>query len=263
MKKLHFIIGLLLLVTLQAYGQFIIPPKPVDNLQTSLYDYASLLDQSQRVSLESKLLRYADSTSTQIVVFIVKSTKGDDISMVSTQWGQKWGIGQEKEDNGIVILLAVEDRKVDISTGYGIEYRMTDLLSERIINGVMIPQFKAGNYYAGLNDGVDAIFKVLMGEFTESRDFTKEDFPWSSLIIFGVFLFFIILSASKNNRNNGGRGGGNPSLLDIIILSNMGRGSMGGGFGGGGFGGGSSGGGGFGGGFGGGGFGGGGASGGW
>ncbi|MGJ8684601.1 MAG: TPM domain-containing protein [Nonlabens sp.] len=263
MKKIYTILGVFLLVSMQALGQFTIPEKPTGSKQTAVYDYASQLDQSQRVALENKLLRYADSTSTQIVAFIIKSTNGDDISMVSTQWGQKWGIGQAQEDNGIVLLLAVDDRKVDISTGYGIEYRMTDLMSERIINRVMIPQFKSGNYYAGLNQGADAIFQALNGEFKETRDFSQEEFPWQVLIFFGVVLLFIILSASKNNRNNGGRGGGSPSLLDIIILSNMGRGSMGGGFGGGGFGGGSSSGGGFGGGFGGGGFGGGGASGGW
>jgi len=260
MKRICTILGIFLLISLQAVGQFTIPDKPSGNEQKAVYDYINLLDQSQRTTLTNKLEKYADSTSTQIVVFIVDTTKGDDISMISTQWGQKWGIGQEKEDNGIVILLAVEDRKVDISTGYGIEYRLTDLMSERIINRIMIPQFKAGNYYNGLNLAADSIFQALNGEFEETRDVSTDKFPWSILIGLSFFLFFIILRASKNNNNNGGRGGGSPSLLDVIILSNMGRGSMGGGFGGssgGGFGGGFSGG------FGGGGFGGGGASGGW
>lgn len=263
MSKIQFILGLFLLISLQSLGQFTIPEKPAVGDQTSLYDYALLLEESQRIALENKLVRYADSTSTQIVVFIIDSTNGEDISMLSTQWGQKWGIGQAKEDNGIVLLLAVEDRQVDISTGYGIEYRMTDMMAERIINRVIIPQFKVGNFYKGLDLAADSIFQILTGEFKESREFSKEKFPWQTLIFFGVILLFIILSANnKNNRKNGGRGGGSPSLLDIIILSNMGRGSMGGGFGGGSSGGGF-GGGGFGGGFGGGGFGGGGASGGW
>lgn len=259
---MYSILGILLLVSLQVLGQFTIPDKPALAQQSAVFDYASVLTESQRVSLEQKLVRYADSTSTQIVVFTIDSTNGEDISMLSTQWGQKWGIGQANEDNGIVLLVAVKDRKVDISTGYGIEYRMTDMMAERVINRVIIPQFKSGNYYAGLDLAADAFFKILNGEFTESRDFNEEEFPWSMLLMLGVFLFFVILSTSKSNKNNGSRGGGSPSLLDVIILSNMGRGSMGGGFGGGSFGGGSSGGG-FGGGFGGGGFGGGGASGGW
>ena len=245
------------------FAQFTIPEKPKNKAdQTSLYDYIHVLPPSQKNALESKLIRYADSTSTQIVVGIIGTTNGDNLDMVGAKWGHEWGIGQADKDNGILILLATEDRMVDINTGYGIEYRMTDLMSERIINRIMIPQFKQGNYYAGLDQGTDAIFAALNGEFTEDRDFSKEGFPIELVILIIFIILIIALSAKKNGR--GGRGGRNngTSLLDVIILSNMGRT---GGFGGGGFGGGGGafGGGGFGGGFGGGGFGGGGASGGW
>ena len=154
-------------------AQYEIPPKP--EKQTSLYDYIDLLTPSQKSALESKLVRYADSTSTQIVCIIIGSTNGEDISMLGAEWGQKWGIGQKGEDNGIVITLAKDDRKVDINTGYGIEYRITDLMSERIINRIMIPEFKEGNYYEGLDKGSDAIFAALKGEFKEDRDFGKKD----------------------------------------------------------------------------------------
>ena len=121
-------------------AQYEIPPKP--SVQTSLYDYINLLTPSEKSALENKLVRYADSTSTQIVCIIIGSTNGEDISMLGAEWGQKWGIGQSGEDNGIVITLAKDDRKVDINTGYGIEYRVTDLMAERIINRIMIPEFK-------------------------------------------------------------------------------------------------------------------------
>nr|WP_121908673.1 TPM domain-containing protein [Ulvibacter antarcticus] len=243
-------------------AQFTIPEKP--QIQTSVYDYVSLLTPSQKTSLENKLIRYADSTSTQIVVAIIGTTKGEDISLLGAKWGQKWGIGQADEDNGIIILLARDDRKIDINTGYGIEYRITDLMAERIINRIMIPQFKTGNYYAGLDQGADAVFAALNGEFKEDRDFKKKSNGGSFQSIFVIIIFIVIiiaLSSKKNGRGgkNGGRRTGS-SLLDIIILSSMGRtGGFGGSSGGGSFGGG----GGFGGGFGGGGFGGGGASGGW
>ncbi len=171
--------------------------------------------------------------------------------------GQKWGIGQGGEDNGIVITLAKDDRKVDINTGYGIEYRVTDLMAERIINRIMIPEFKTGNYYSGLDKGSDAIFAALKGEFKEERDFGKKE--GIKIPFFIIFIFIIIIFALIRKGGKGGKGGGGGGLLDIIVLSSLGRGGFGGG--GGSFGGG--GGGGFGGGFGGGGFGGGGASGGW
>jgi uncharacterized protein len=243
-----------------ANAQYDIPEVPKE--QTSVYDDVDLLTLSQKNALESKLIRYADSTSTQIVVAIISSTKGEDISFLGAKWGQKWGIGQADEDNGILILLAKDDRKIDINTGYGIEYRISDRDAERIINRVIIPEFKSGDFYGGLDAGADAIFAALNGEFNEDRDFSKKNGSIMPFILFFIFIIIIISLTSKKN-GRGGKGGGprsaGSSLLNIIILSSMGRT---GGFGGGGFGGGSSGGG-FGGGFGGGGFGGGGASGGW
>lgn len=237
-----------------ARGQYDIPPKP--KVETSVYDYINLLTPSQKSSLENKLIRYADSTSTQIVCIIIGSTQGEDISMLGAKWGQKWGIGQKGEDNGIVITLAKDDRKVDINTGYGIEYRITDMMAHRIINQIMIPEFKTGDFYAGLDKGSDAIFLALKGEFKEERNFKKDE-----RVGFPIVLIFIVIIVLLMLFKKGGRGGGSGGLLDILILSSLGRGGFGGrGMGGGGFGGG---GGGFGGGFGGGGFGGGGASGGW
>lgn len=254
--KILFVLIAIAFFSESVSAQYEIPPIP--SVQTSLYDYVNLLTPSQKTELENKLIRYADSTSTQIVCIIIGSTNGEDISMLGAEWGQKWGIGQKGEGNGIVITLAKDDRKVDINTGYGIEYRITDLMSERIINRIMIPEFKNENYYAGLDKGSDAIFAALNGEFKEDRDFGKKDsgkFPF-----FIIFVFIIIILALIRKGGKGGKGGGGGSLLDIIVLSSLGRGGFGGG--GGSFGGGGSGGG-FGGGFGGGGFGGGGASGGW
>ncbi|MFD1292285.1 TPM domain-containing protein [Lutibacter holmesii] len=248
-----------------AFGQFEIPQKP--KLQTSVYDNAKVLSSTEKATLEQKLIKYSDSTSTQIVLITIESLKGENINILAANWGHSWGIGQEKEDNGIVILLAKDDRKIAIQAGYGIEHLLTDALSKRIIERVIIPEFRKGGYYAGLDKGTYAIFEVLNGSYKNNQP-AKGD---SSGIPFGVivFIIFIVLMLvfSKKNKgggNNRGNRSGTGSLLDAIILSNMGRGGFGGG---GSFGGGSSGGsfggGGFGGGFGGGGFGGGGASGGW
>ena len=256
---------LLVLVTvlssLGGMAQFRIPEKPAGSKQTSLYDYVDLLEPSQAKALEQKLIRYSDSTSTQIVIAIISSTQGEDIQYLGAQWGQKWGIGQEQEDNGILVLLARDDRRIGINTGYGVEEFLTDALSKRIIEQIILPEFRNGDYYGGLDRGADAIFQVLTGQFKSDGGSGPGEFPSDALFPILFFIIIIILLATKKNK--GGRGPGSrrgPDIWDMIILSNMGRSGSSGGFGssGGGFGGG-----GFSGGFGGGGFGGGGSSGGW
>ena len=238
---------------------FEIPEKP--EFQTSVYDYINLLSTSQKSNLESKLVRYSDSTSTQIVIAIVSSTEGENINYLAANWGEKWGIGDAQKDNGISVLLAKEDRKIAIQNGKGVEYLMTDFQSKRIIERIIIPEFKKEDYYRGLDKGADYIFKTLNGEFKGTRKQESEFDP--GIIIFVIIVIVILILLSRGNKNNGKggkrfrRGSLADIIFDTIILSNAGRG---GGFGGS-SGGGSSGG--FGGGFGGGSFGGGGASGGW
>lgn len=244
-----------------AFAQFEIPPIPKE--QTSVYDYANVLKSSEKAALEEKLIKYSDSTTTQIVVVTVESLKGEDVGVLATNWGHKWGIGQEKEDNGVFILVSKNDRMMSIRPGYGVEDKLIAAICGQIIDNIITPEFKAGSYYKGLDKGADAIFDVLKGKYKGTRKSDKGESNPGGLIFFIIIfvVLIIIISKNKNNRNGGNRGGG-LDLSDIIILSSLGRGSgSGGGFGG--FGGGSSGGGGFGGGFGGGGFSGGGASGGW
>lgn len=259
-KIKYFLLLVSLFSSLWGMAQFQIPEKPATNKQTSIYDYVNLLERSQTEALEQKLIRYSDSTSTQIVIAIIATTEGEDIQYLGAQWGQKWGIGQEQEDNGILILLAREDRRIGINTGYGVEEFLTDALSKRIIEQIILPEFRNGDYYGGLDRGADAIFQVLTGQFKSSGSTPSDEFPLISLLPFLLFIIFVILLASRKNKGGRGPGGRRgPDIWDMIILSNMGKSGSSGGFGsGGGFGGG-----GFSGGFGGGGFGGGGSSGGW
>lgn len=273
MLKPHYIIITVFLsfissICFTANAQFDIPPIPTE--QTSVYDYVNLLSASEKSNLEQKLIRYSDTTSTQIVIAIIATTKGENIGLLAPKWGQEWGIGQAKEDNGVFILLASEDRQIWISPGYGVEDRLTAGITGEIVRNVIIPEFKRGDYYQGLNNGSDAIFEVLIGKYQASRqaDASGDAFPVLFFLVL-LFIFIIFIIAITKNRRGGGNGrGGNrsngTSLLDAIILSNMGRGSYGGRSSGGGlFGGGSSGGSFGGGGFGGGGFSGGGAGGSW
>jgi uncharacterized protein len=249
MKKL---VLLFVFCGIYVQAQFTIPDKPI--FQTSVYDYADVLNPSEEKELEFKLIRYSDSTSTQIVVISVEDLKGEDIGILTPEWAQEWGIGQEKEDNGILILLSKKDRKIWIAPGYGVEERLTAGINGELTRNIIMPEFKAGSYYKGLDKGADAIFKVLQGKYKGSRK-KESNFPVGIIVVIVVFL---VLVFSKRNGGGNGNNSGGLDLGDMIILSSLGR--SGGGFGGGSFGGGS---GGFGGGFGGGGFSGGGAGGSW
>lgn len=250
----------LLFTSLSGFSQFTIPEIP--KLQTSVYDYANVLSPEEKIQLEEKLIRYSDSTTTQIVVITIESLKGEDIGILTPKWGHAWGIGgTKKDDNGVIILLAKKERKIWISAGYGLEDRLTAGIGGEITRNIIIPEFKAGSFYKGLDKGTDAIIEVFKGKYKGTRKKDKQgDFPILPIIIVIIILIVIFSNNKRNGGGNSGNRGGGLDLSDIIILSSLGRnsgGSFGGGFGG------SSGGGGFGGGFGGGGFSGGGSGGSW
>jgi len=262
-NSFHFTLLALLLVfaSMSSFGQAEIPKKP--NFISPVIDSVNLLSGFEKEALYTKLKSYSDTTSTEMVVLIQSTTFGENIAYYGAQLGEKWKIGQEKEDNGILVLVAKDDRQVTIQTGKGVEHLLTDALSKRIITNIITPQFKQGNYYEGLDRGTSAIMQVMNGEYKGSSNNSNEE---SGIPIFFIIIFFVVLVIILSNRNKGrgGRGGGHRgsvggSIFDTIILSQSGRS---GGFGGG-FGGGSSSSGGFGGFGGGGSFGGGGASGGW
>ncbi|TRX03953.1 TPM domain-containing protein [Flavobacterium gawalongense] len=268
LQKKNALISLKLFVcflfTQISFAQFTIPEKP--SFQTSVYDYANVLSTTEKVQLEEKLIKYSDSTTTQIVIITIETLKGEDIGILTPKWGQTWGIGgTAKNDNGVLILLAKVEKKIWISPGYGLEDRLTAGIGGEITRNIIIPEFKAGSYYKGLDKGTDAIIDVFKGKYKGERIKTKEKgFPILPLIVIVIIILILISRNKGGGGNSGNRGGGGPSLLDVIILSSLGRNSGGSGFGGGSSGGGfGGGGGGFGGGFGGGGFSGGGSGGDW
>ncbi|MEZ4852794.1 YgcG family protein [Flavobacterium sp.] len=263
LKTAQFLLfAILLLLQTIGWAQFDIPKVP--EFQTSVYDYATILNDSEKQLLEDKLIKYSDSTTTQIVFISIESLKGEDIGILTPKWAHEWGIGQADKDNGVLILLAKEERKIWISAGYGVEDRLTAGITGEIIRNIIIPEFKKGDFYLGLNKGADVIFEVLKGKYKGTRIQDKPDFDILPFIIFFIFLVVIFIILFKNNSGGPGSGTGRfngTDFGDTIILSRMGRNS--GGFGGFGSSGGGFGGGGFGGGFGGGGFSGGGAGGSW
>lgn len=256
MKKLLNIFCLLL-VSVAAFSQF--DPesllKPQTGKQALVNDYAAVLTPDQKQSLENRLVEFDDSTSTQIAVVIVPDIGNYDISDYAVKLGRAWGVGGKEFNNGVVLVISTGNRKLFIATGYGVEGALPDVTAKHIIDDEIVPNFKGGDYYGGISEGIDAIMLATKGEYKAPTGYHKR--KGGSPIGFIILIIILIIILSSINRGGGGgfmsrrgyRGFTGPFIFP----------SGGGGWGGGGS---SSGGGGFGG-FGGGSFGGGGASGSW
>ena len=255
--KNTFIILLLSLSSFFGYSQKF-PAKP-DHL---VNDYTNTLNAEQIASLENKLVVFNDSTSIQIAVVLISTLDGYDINDYGYQLGRAWGIGGKEKNTGILVLASLGDRKVTIQTGYGMEGVLPDAITKRIIENEIKPNFKAGDYYGGMDAATNAIISYTKGEYkSDAKKAGKKGIPAGLIVLIVVGVLLLI--------SRGGKGGGGRNVIgsrggaDIVWWSLLaGLAGGGGGRGDGGFGGGSSGGGGFGG-FGGGSFGGGGSSGSW
>jgi uncharacterized protein len=233
---------------------------------TLVSDFAGVLKENEKASLENKLVAFNDSTSTQIAVVTLRSTGNYEIADYSVQLFNKWKIGQSSKNNGVLILVAVEDRKVWITTGYGIEGVLPDALTKQVVDRDIVPSFRQGDYYGGIEAGTNTIMSIVKGEYTADT-YLKQSKEKPVIFPFLMFLFimFIVIFSRfgrvrKYARRNNLAFWAAWALLSAA--SSRSRGSWGNFSGGGGFGGGGFGGGGFGG-FGGGGSGGGGAGGSW
>lgn len=237
--------------------------------RTIVTDFTNTLSTSQREALERKLVAFNDTTSTQIAVVLVNSTDGYDVSDYAVRLAKKWGVGDAKYNNGVLLLAAIGDRAVTIQTGYGVEGALPDAIAHRIIENDIKPAFRSGDYYAGLDNATSSIISFTKGEYKaekKSQQSSEGGGISGILIIVVIVIIFALISKGGGGNNRGGKvinGKGSNDLFWWMLLSGLGGGgnSRGGGGGFGGFGGGDSGGG-FGG-FGGGDFGGGGASGRW
>ncbi len=207
---------LLLMLPFAVSAQYDIPDKP--ELQTSMYDYANVLNGNEKQVLENKLVNYADTTSTQIVVITIESLKGESIGELTPKWAHEWGIGQADKDNGVLILMAKEERKIWISPGYGVDDRLTAGILGQMIRDVIIPEFKDANYYSGLDKGTDAIIQMLKGKYKAEPE---EEDPWwlkalkfllgSTIIGMIIMLFARLFSMGggtsyKSSGKSSGRG---------------------------------------------------------
>jgi len=265
MKKISWILFFTFAYTLcfaQSIDELISkPPSP----QRLVNDFAHAMTPDQISSLEQKLIAYDDSTSIQVAVVTFKTIGNNSIDDVALKILRNWGVGNKKTNNGIVILAAIDDHKVFIATGGGMEESVPDITAKEIIENEVVPNFRQANYYRGFDLATDAIIKAAAGQYKAPEGYNKRGRGNSGGSILGVIIFIIIiLVLISRGRGGGGRGGmmnrtGFLPWMIASMLTNRGGGGWSGGGGGGWSGGG---GGGFGG-FGGGGGGGGGAGGSW
>jgi uncharacterized protein len=209
-------------------------------------DGADILAPVTEEKLEQFLRGFEQSDSTQIVVLTIPTLEGEALEEYALRVAESWGVGQKGKDNGALLLIVRDDRKVRIEVGYGLEGRLTDLLAGRIVDNEIRPRFRAGDYDGGVVAGVRGMAEAVRGEYKgDGRNRRGERTPWGAL---ALLLFFGpgLLLLGGGRRSHHRRGG-------FYLGGPFGGGGFGrgGGFGGGGFSGG------------GGGFGGGGASGGW
>ena len=218
-------------------------------------DLAGMLDETQERSLESLMESYRTGTTHEIALLTVPSLEGRPIETFALQVARDWGLGGKDENNGALLVVAKEDRKLRIEVGRGLEGNLTDAVSGRIIRDVMAPEMKARRNYEGILAGIKAIHAAIGGDYGPIRTAAEgrsSETSLAGIIPLLYFLFvFVALARRRSRRMRHGAGG----ALPWYVLTNMGGGGRSGGFGGGG--------GGFGGFGGGGGFSGGGASGGW
>ena len=229
-----YLMGLLLFVNV-SFAQKI-PARP--NPPRLVNDYADILTDKQERALENKLVAYNDSTSTQICVVTVLSLDGTTSDDFAQKLGEKWGVGT-KNNNGVVILVkpktADELGDVSIQVGYGMEPYVTDAVNYGIRTKEMIPAFKEGNYYRGIDNAVNAIIGLASGAF-KAEKYAKGDDDDSDVgaIMLGILFLIIYLvlrafSGGGKGGSSSGKGGFWRGLLWGILLSGLNRGSSRGG----------------------------------
>jgi uncharacterized protein len=184
---------------------FLLPPaaaaKDIPPLTGRIVDQANLLTPEQRQRIETKLAQFEQQTGDQVAVLTVDSLDGEAIEDYANKVGRAWALGQKGKDNGVLLLVSKQDRKMRMEVGYGLEPVLTDLQTKVIQDEVIIPYFKKGDYGSGIEAGVDAILSTIQGKpFTPAPEPAPQPVHGKGGPDFGFLLFalFILLPFSMN-----------------------------------------------------------------
>jgi len=177
--------------SLSAFGQKVVP----ELWNVRVHDEAHVLKQETIDHLEKQLTQYEDSTSNQIAILIVTSLDGESIEDYSIRVAEKWELGQKEKDNGVLLLIAVDDHLMRIEVGEGLEGVLTDALSSRIIRNEMAPAFRRGDFDADVIAAIDGIVKAIGGEY-KGDDSSGWDPAYTKWLIFGILIWLLIMGYS-------------------------------------------------------------------
>lgn len=197
-------IFLLLFVLVAAAGFTLGQEAPT--LTQFVTDQAAVLTSDQVAALDSRLKTYQDTTSNQIVILIVNSVPEGDIESYSVSVAEKNKIGQKGRDNGLLFTVDVDDHKTRIEVGYGLEGVVTDAYSSYILNEIVIPEFKSGDYYGGIDKGVTALAALIGGTFHADlkKNNRGRNFLPLIVIIFFVFIFPMLFGNRRYSASSRG-----------------------------------------------------------
>ena len=219
----RYIVALFLIFGLFSKAQ-LVPAKPA--VLYPVYDKANLLSESEKDALNQKLIKFSDSTSTEIEVIIIPTTNGEDVNYLATMYGEKWGIGQKGVDNGVVFLIATEDKTMSIQQGRAVEQYLTASVAGQILDYIVTPSFRKGEWYNGIDRGTSAIMEAVQGKF---KPIVKKQQKENGLSVGSVIAMIVIVVILISIFNSNNRGGGNYDD-DDVTLSRRGRRRYSGGF---------------------------------
>lgn len=163
-------------------------------------DDANILNQSTKDTLNTLLKSEEDNSSNQIVIATVKSLQGYSIEAFSVELARKWALGQKSKNNGILLLIAPNERKVRIEVGYGLEGVLTDLISHEIIANTIVPYFKRGDFDRGVLSSTKQILQVVKGEYKSDKKPSKDSSDFPIFIIFFAGFIYIIIGSKLQNK---------------------------------------------------------------
>jgi len=184
------IIFLLLFVNNIIYSQRSQAVQPENKLHTYVTDKTGTLSSSEISSLETKLANFDKQTSSQVVVYMISSLNGEVLENKSYEIAEQNGVGKKSKNNGVLLFIVKDDRKLRIEVGYGLEGALPDATCSQIIRNEITPLFKQGKYYDGINAGADAIIKATKGEYTND---TKDNKSSDGSLLCGIPIFFFVI----------------------------------------------------------------------
>jgi uncharacterized protein len=229
------LVALLFLFSTFVYSQPAIP----DQGGYWVHDEANVLSSETKAKLESILQAEQDSTSNQIAVLLISSLEGGALEEYTLRVAEKWKIGQREKDNGVLLLISINDRKMRIETGYGLEGALTDAISSRIIRNEIAPHFRNSDYNRGVEAGVMSIIQAIKGEYVNDEPIPQKRNSKKSPLATIIIIIIILIIASRGRRGGGGHwSSGRGWIGPIGGVGGSSSWGSGGGFGGGSFGGG-------------------------